>query len=125
MANIQEESAWDACVGLLYHLLTGKLANGNIRNDVTDLLRLRLLLADYARRSASLPAPIQADLNSVVIGYLAADPPQHLWAALGKTLKTTPQAKLTSLDVGIVTTSKEDLRATALASIFHAAEACD
>ena len=115
MPKLQEEPAWEACAGLVYHLLTGRLAKDNIHNEMIELLLLRLLLADYGRRSGSLPATVQADLNSRVIGYLAAEPPQHLWAGLGKTLRAKSQADPLTLDVGIVTTSEEELRATALA----------
>lgn len=115
MSRIQEEPALDACAGLLYHLHTGRLANGNIHNETNDLLLLRLLLADYARRSASLPASIQADLNSRVMGYLAAVSPHYLWAGLGRTMMAAPHASPLTLDVGLITTSQEELRATTLA----------
>lgn len=120
MANIQEESAWDACIGVLYQLLSGPLANGSIENEEIELRLLDLLLRDYARRSSALPDAIQAEFNAIVVGFLADVPPQRLLAGLGRTLGVTAHTEPRPLDVGVVVGSSEELRATALVFDAHA-----
>jgi hypothetical protein len=115
LPNIQEESAWDACIGILYQLLSGPLANGSIDNEEIDLRLLDLLLRDYARRSSALPDAIRTEFNAIVVGFLADVPPQRLLAGLGRTLGVTAQTEPSPLDVGVVVSSSEELRATALA----------
>lgn len=113
--SIQGESSWDASAGLLYHLLSGKLANGNMRSDdIKQLFLLRLLLADYAQRSASLPPDVSADFNARVIDYLGGKSAQHLWSGLGKTVSESRQTHSPTADVAIIATHPEGLRAAAL-----------
>jgi hypothetical protein len=114
LPTIPEEPAWDACVGILYQLLSGRLANGGREKEEIDLRLLHLLLGDYARRSFALPDAIRAEFNALVVGYLADIPPQRLLAGLGRTLRVSTQAEPWELDVGVVVTSPEDLRATTL-----------
>ena len=114
MPNTQEEPPWDACVGILYQLLSGRLANGGGGNEEIDLRLVHLLLSDYARRSFALPDAIRTEFNAIVVGFLADVPSQRLLALLGRTLRVTVQAEPWALDVGVVVNSVEDLRATAL-----------
>jgi hypothetical protein len=114
LPTIPEEPAWDACVGILYQLLSGRLANGSSEKEEIDLRLLHLLLGDYARRSSALPDAIRAEFNALVVGYLADIPPQRLLAGLGRTLRVSTHAGPWELDVGVVVTSPEDLDAIAL-----------
>ena len=99
----------EACVGLVYRLLTDEQGYGNTTNR--DLgkweLRRSLLLADYARRSVNLPFGIKARLDARIVESFAASARPQALAGLGEELPTVE-----TCDVAILTVLREELEAT-------------
>lgn len=102
----------EACVGLLYRLLTDEHGYGNTTSR--DLggweLRRSLLLADYARRSVNLPFGIRARLDARIVESFAASSRRPEWTQLGEELPTAE-----TCDVAILTILREELEATVAA----------
>src|SRR5712691_954556 len=97
-----EELARDACLGMIFHLLSYNPTTSN--RDHWERQRA-LLLADYARRSRELPVELQGRLDRAVIGSFDAqlDPTDAVEFALPKE---------SAIDVAIVTILPDELRAT-------------
>lgn len=106
-----EEPTAEACVGLVYRLLTegshGTATGGDLGNWE---LRRSLLLADYARRSTSLPTAIRSQLDSHVVESFGATYGPGRWTGLGRVLRSTE-----TCDVAIVTTLREEFEAALVA----------
>jgi nucleoside phosphorylase len=98
---LDEELARDACVAIVFHLLSNTLQARHI--DQWDRKRA-LLLADYARRSKELPPELQSRLDRAVVGSFNAE-----WGSVDARDFSLPHE--TNVDVAIITVLPEELKA--------------
>ena len=103
-----EEPQLQACLGLLYHLLT---AEGNPDDRDAESqgrweLKRSLLLSDYQRRSADLDQRVKAFLDARVIDSFAAPRRAEAWHDLGD----APQVAK-PVDIAILTILPEEMHA--------------
>lgn len=107
-----EEPDRDACVGLLYRLLTDEDRHGNVRGKDLGKQELKhcLLLADYARRSAELAPGVKARFDAYAVESFAAAYRERAWTGLGDGTQATEEC-----DVAILTILREELEATVFA----------
>jgi nucleoside phosphorylase len=107
-----EEPAAEACVGLVYRLLTDEGRRGTATTGELGKWELRrsLLLADYARRSASLAAATRSQLDPYIVESFSATYKPGTWAGLGRVLQNTE-----ACDVAVVTILREELEAAIVA----------
>jgi nucleoside phosphorylase len=97
-----EELARDACLGMIYHLLSNSSEPSN--GDNWERKRA-LLLADYARRSKELPPELQCRLDRAVIrSFDAARGPMDVADLI--------LPKEAAVDVAVITILADELKAT-------------
>src|SRR5689334_21980644 len=98
---LDEELARDACVAIVFHLLSNTLRAGHI--DQWDRKRA-LLLADYARRSKELPPELQGRLDRAVVGSFDVE-------SDSVDARDFSLPRETNVDVAIITVLPEELKA--------------